>query len=277
MAILTLGWLSLLNASVERVIDAAAAARFTSVSIRITGRKLTDPFPQIVGNEQALRTLKAKLNDNGLRLSNTSTYHLSPDITLDVLKPVLDATAELGCPMLVATCLDPDHARWTEFAASYCEAAATRGLRVALEFVPFSKLKTIQTGYQVVLATGAPNFGLLVDSLHLSRSGGQPKDILNVDPNRIFFAQICDAVAERPSDEDLPAEARTGRLYPGDGKLPLIDFLDALPPGIEIECEVPIAAHQGLSPERQAKQTRRRVMGFMDDYFTARGYPNPYT
>jgi sugar phosphate isomerase/epimerase len=276
MAILTLGWLTLLDATAQQTVDAAAAAGFTSVSIRITGRKLADPFPEIVGHREVLKDLKARLVGNGLRLSNTSTYHLSPDITLDKLEPVLDATVELGCPMVVATCADPDHARWAAFAARYCESAAKRGLRIALEFVPFSQAKTLADADRIIQATGAKNFGILADSLHLSRSGGSPRDLKSVDPKQFFFTQICDAVAQRPSDEDLANEARTGRLYPGDGKLPLYDFLDALPRDIEIECEVPVPAHRGKAPEDQAKHSMSAVRTFLEGYFAARSRTNPY-
>ena len=43
-------------------------------------------------------------------------------------------------------------------------------------------------------------------------------------------AQLCDAVAERPSsNEAIIQEARSDRLLPGRGTLPLCDLLDVLP------------------------------------------------
>ncbi len=153
---LTLGWLTLIKATPPDVISAAHAAGFKSVSIRITGRKPGDGFPQSVGNEPAMRDLKKRLADGGLRLSNTSSYHLTPDITLDMLRPVIDASVELGAAIMVATCSDPDHKRWADFASRYCEEARKAGLKVALEFVPFSEAKTIEQGNALVQAVGAP-------------------------------------------------------------------------------------------------------------------------
>lgn len=46
MTYLTLGWLSLIGATASQVIDAAAASGFRSVSIRVTGRKLSGPLPR---------------------------------------------------------------------------------------------------------------------------------------------------------------------------------------------------------------------------------------
>ena len=60
------------------------------------------------------------------------------------------------------------------------------------------------------------------------------------DAGGIIFAQLCDArkwTGPR-TDERLLHEARTARLPAGTGDLPLFDFLDALPPGTEIEYEV---------------------------------------
>src|SRR5947208_116332 len=106
---LTLGWLTLMNATASEVITAAAETGFKSVSIRITGRKKDEDFPAMVGNENRIKDLRQRLRDGGLRLSNTSVYHISPDVTLDDLLPAIDATAELGADIMVATCTDPDH------------------------------------------------------------------------------------------------------------------------------------------------------------------------
>jgi len=270
---LTLGWLTLMNATAAQVIDAAAATGFRSVSIRITGRKLAEDFPPIVGNAAMIKDLKRRLADGGLRLSNTSVYHVSPEITLEHLLPALDATVDLGATIVVATCTDRDHARWCDFMARYCEAAAQRGLTLALEFVPFSEAKTIGVAVDLVRRTGAANFGLLIDSLHLSRSRGVPADITRVDPRAIVFAQICDAVADIPPPEGLAQEARTGRLYPGEGALPLQDFLDALPAGIEIECEIPQLALADLPAVEQARRAGEALRSYLGRYAASRGRP----
>jgi sugar phosphate isomerase/epimerase len=270
---LTLGWLTLLNTQPPDVITAAAEAGFKSVSIRITGRKLGDDFMKIVGNKPVMQDLKKRLKDGGLRLSNTSVYHMSPDITLDDVRPAIEASAELGAAIMVATCTDQDHARWTQFIGRVCEEAGKHGLKVALEFVPFSQCRTIEAGSAIVRNVGASNFGLLIDPLHLARSGGSPADIGKVDPKHIVFVQLCDAAAKAPPFEGLPNEARTGRFYPGDGALPLYDFLDALPPGIEIECEMPRIDFEKLPAAEQAKRSHAALQTYLGAYCAKRGKP----
>lgn len=276
MAHLTLGWLSLINASPTQVVDAAAAADFRSVSLRITARKIGEPFPEIVGNPTALADLKGRFDGHGLRLSNLSTYHLSPDVTLERLLPVIEATVALGCDTLVATCSDPDHGRWAEFMRRYCAAAAQARIRIALEFVPFSEARDVATARRLLTAVDMPNFGILADALHLSRSGGKPADLRLLPPERIFFAQLCDAVATIPPKDGLAHEARTGRLFPGQGALPLADFIDALPPGIEIECETPIQELAGKSATEQAQRVGEAMRSYLARHFAARSLPNPY-
>ena len=46
--------------------------------------------------------------------------------------------------------------------------------------------------------------------------------------------QLSDAPLQDPTDAGIVAEAREGRLVPGEGALPLKAFLDALPSDIPV-------------------------------------------
>jgi sugar phosphate isomerase/epimerase len=263
MNYVTLGYTTV-YASPSETIDAARAAGFDSVGIRITGRRPDDPDIGLVGHKTAIREFRNKLDDLGLRLSNVSTYHFHPELHVADLLPVLDATAELGASFMVASSYDPHEERYVEKLARCSEAAARLGIRVSLEFIPYSAAKTIGQARDLVKRTGQSNAGILVDSLHLDRSGGTPADIVAVEPELIHFAQICDACAERPSSaEALRAEAIGGRLYPADGVLPLHEFLDALPPGTEIECELPNAALGLVSVDERARRAGTALREFL--------------
>jgi sugar phosphate isomerase/epimerase len=260
---LTLGWLTLIGASAADVITAAAETGFRSVSIRITGRKPDDGFPMIVGNGEKMREIRKRLDDTGLRLSNTSIYHLSPSITMDDVQPAIDATVELGANIIVATCTDPDHDRWVAFMARYAEAARAAGITLAFEFVPFSEARTIEVAADLIRRTGAPNFGFLVDSLHLSRSGRQA---VRYREGRSEADRVRATLRRGRADsarDQLANEARTGRKFPGQGALPLYDFLDALPPGVEIEIEIPVQENAALGPVEQARRAGDATRAFL--------------
>ncbi len=81
----------------------------------------------------------------------------------------------------------------------------------------------------VVTRANHPNAHILVDALHVFRSGTPPQEFAALDPALLGPLQLCDAPATPPAD--LIAEARTRRLLPGAGELALPALIDALPRG----------------------------------------------
>jgi len=136
----------------------------------------------------------------------------------------------------------------------------------------FSETKTIEQAARIVKACGQPNACIVIDAVHLERSGGTVAAIAKVDPRRIGLVQLCDAMKRqtKPSMEDLIVESRTGRLAPGDGELPLFDLLDALPGDIEIEYEVPQPEQAHLPFEERARIAADRLRRFVGDYARTR-------
>jgi sugar phosphate isomerase/epimerase len=92
---------------------------------------------------------------------------------------------------------------------------------------------------------------LLVDALHLARSGTSPKQLGSA---RIGYVQICDAPIAGPVDEaSLAIEARHRRLLPGHGELPLTDLIEAVAEGVPMSVEVQSdELVRTTSPERRA-------------------------
>ncbi|UUZ76944.1 sugar phosphate isomerase/epimerase [Polaromonas sp. P1(28)-13] len=207
----------------------------------------------MIGDAAALRALRQHADDVGIAISNISAYHLYPEMDLDSLRPVIEAGAALGCKTIVATCQDPDLQHMACTLGLYGELAGQAGLRLAIENVAYSETNTIAKALRVADAVNRDNVGLLVDPLHLARSGERPSALAGINPRRFIFIQLCDAAAEKPAHLDLPAEARTSRLFPGEGGLPLADFIRMFPPGIEIEVETPTIETAALSGEARAQ------------------------
>jgi sugar phosphate isomerase/epimerase len=102
---------------------------------------------------------------------------------------------------------------------------------------------------------------MCMDALHLFRSGGTLDDLRGIDPRHIGYAQLCDAASMQPasyfSEAELVRESRGNRRLPGEGVLPLTEFLAALPPGLAISVEAPCEDYAQLSvPERAALAMR---------------------
>ena len=267
-----------LNASPAGAIDAAAQAGFSAVGIRICARRPGEPFSgtPILGNPLAARALRSRAADSGVRLSNVLAYQLHPGVTWDQVAPVIDSTHELGIGTIVVNGFDSDQARFTALLARYCDAAATAKISIALEFMPFSGVRSLDTALAILEEIGAANAGVLLDSLHLDRSGLLPTAIASIPRARIAFAQICDAkrLSGVLSDAELLQEARWARLPAGEGELPLFDFLDALPPNLEVEYEVPRSDLFDSSPLDKARAAFSDATRFMNAYtaYRARGH-----
>ena len=102
----------------------------------------------------------------------------------------------------------------------------------------------------------------MIDALHFSRSGGIPADIKQVDPALLHYAQICDASADMPGPSDTPkliGEARTGRLLPGEGVLPLAELVAALPAATPVAIEAPCRATADLPAVERARRAYRAL------------------
>jgi len=185
---------------------------------------------------------------------------IDPDFSAARLASMLESARELGAKRLSVCGDDPDRPRLVARFAELCELAAGFGMGVDLECMAWRQVASFPDAVQVVQEAGQPNGGALVDALHLSRTGGSPADLHGVPPPLIRSAQLCDAPAPRPtSNEAIINEARSGRLPPGEGGLPLRELLAALPDHAALSVEVPMGgdAPAELRARRIHEATRR--------------------
>lgn len=260
---LTLGFLTL-GAQVAPmvVLDAAAAAGFGAAGLRVSGRNPGDPWPSVDPASQELERLRAHAESLGVRISSISGYYISPATGPEHLLRNVEAARRAGAPLIVQGCFEPDLARVARLLAGYARAAADAGVRIAIEFMPMSTLKNMPDTLRVIGESGAANVGLLIDALHLARSGARPSDVAVLAPGRVPIAQLCDAAAQQPASLSLFDEAMQGRMYPGDGELDLAGLVRALPPGTELELETPVIADAALAPDEKARRAAARAQAF---------------
>lgn len=106
--------------------------------------------------------------------------------------------------------------------------------------------------------------GILVDNLHLSRSGGTIDEVRAMDIDRLPYLQIADAESIVHTEfTALLDEALNGRLLPGDGALPIDDLLAAVP-DVPLSFEVRSRAlRDGFTdPVERARHLLRRAERF---------------
>ena len=223
------------------LVSLAAGIGYASIGLRLYPAFPGAPFYELPAGTARSQQMRSRLRDEGIQVHDVEFVTLDADFSAARLEGVLEAASALGARRLSVCGDDPDRARLTANFASLCDLAARYMLGVDLECMAWRQVASFADALEVVSAANRHNGGLLVDALHLSRSGGSPTDLRMAPARLIRSAQLCDAVAVRPTTQEaLIKEARSGRLPPGQGALPLRELLAELPDGTALSVEVPL-------------------------------------
>lgn len=104
------------------------------------------------------------------------------------------------------------------------DIAREHGVRLAVEFnSQAEQLNALGPMREVVTRAAHPSVGLLLDSYHLERSGGSPRDLEDLTPEEIAYVQYSDV----PRSGLVPGQA-LDRLPPGRGSVPFKAFFAAV-------------------------------------------------
>ncbi len=228
-------------------VEIAAAAGFDALGLRFIG----DP-----PTARRLQRVRAALERTGLYLLDLEMVILAADGTPAASDAqVLEIANELAPRHLTTVSYCTDAARTTERLADVCDAVGDAGVVPALEFLPFSGVRTFAAARRIVEGVAPGRAAVLVDALHVERSGDVPETLSDATDALIPYVQLCDAPALAPdaSDRGLYREAVAGRSLPGDGELPLERFLAAIPATAPLSVEVLSEALMGtLDPSTRA-------------------------
>ena len=260
---LSLAHLTVLDTTPPELVSAADAAGFRHVGIRLTATPSVGVPPyDCLRDGPCLRETLLRLKDTGITVLDTEFLRFEPDRPVGVPEGFLEVSARLGAKHVLVMSAEPAETRTRERFGELCDQAATYGLRVGLEFAVYTGVRTLADAARLVKQSGRPNTSVVVDFLHFSRSGGQPAHLGAVDPALFHYAQVCDAAADMPAPTDTPnliREARGGRLFPGEGALPVADLIAALPAHIPLAIEAPSAALTSLPAVERARRAYRAL------------------
>jgi sugar phosphate isomerase/epimerase len=261
---ISLAHLTVIDADPLTLIDAGAAGGFDAIGLRIVPPLPGDTTVPVVGDIPLQRRIKERLQATGLRILDIEAIWLSPQTQVDELQPALDIGAELGARYVLTVGFDADAGRLLDNFGRLCTLANARGLRPMLEFIPYATVADLGSAHDLLRRAAPKDAGLLVDALHLSRSGGHPVDIARYDPGLFSYIHLCDAPAVPPPAAGFRAEARGARLYPGQGGLWLDAFLDAFGPDTPVGIEAPSAAFATLTPEERARHAGKATRQLLE-------------
>lgn len=259
----------MLNAHPLELIEAAAAGGFNYCGIRLVAPMATDKIVDVVSDAGLVRQIGQRLQATGVRLLDIEAIWLQPTTDVQRLLPALEVGKELGAQHVLVVGYDSDRSRLLDNFTRLCEAAARLQMNVGLEFITYCSIGTLDQALSLVKDSQQPNAGMLLDALQFFRSGATCDQLKAVDPSLLRYLQICDGPLAGPvSLEDRRREARTARLLPGQGELPIADLIKAVPMDVPLSVEAPTLALAALPFNEQARiaaDVTRRFLNAIGD------------
>lgn len=220
-------------------IEGSLKAGYDGVGIRTyraPGRSYN--FNPIVGNKDLERDVKSALADSGMEVYDLYSFYIQPEIDWNTVKPALEYGGEIGCKYVLVIADDTDWNRLVENTCRLVEIAEPLGMKAAFEghasaaVAPHTILNTMDKCVKLVEDCKPKYVGMCLDPRQYIREEGNFDSLAAVGGNRELFpyVQLNDQV-------DMPGAGRAAGILPGDGYVPLYDYLDKLPPDVDISVE----------------------------------------
>jgi 4-hydroxyphenylpyruvate dioxygenase len=257
-----------ISGDLREKLSAIAAAGFDGVEIFENDFLAFDGSPTEVGR---------LVRDHGLEITVFQPFRDFEGMpepqrtrTFDRAERKFDVMQELGTDlMLVCSNASPLSLGGIDRAADdfreLGERAAKRGFRVGYEALAWGRhINDHRDAWEIVRRAGHPNIGLILDSFHTLARRIDVGSIRSVPGDRIFLVQLADAPL---IDMDLLYWSRHFRVMPGEGELPVADFMRAVavtgyrgPLSLEIFND----HFRGASPKSISVDGRRSLIYLMD-------------
>lgn len=244
---------SMLDHSPTTMIDAAAAAGFDGVGLRISNPAAAS---HSVGDVAAVRR---HAHDSGIAVHDVEVVRIGTDHEAGAL---VERAAEIGAASLLVVSDASDRADTVAGVAALVELARPLGVEVALEYMAWTDPTGPLDAVTVARQTGCR---VVVDVLHHVRVGATVDDLRAVvESGTLGWLQICDAQLQPPAD--LIHEARHRRLAPGDGGLPLAELLSCISPHVTVSVEVQNDALAKVEPHDRAAMLHTATRAVLDGH-----------
>lgn len=145
------------------------------------------------------------------------------------------------------------------------EIASEHGVRVGYEALAWGRhVNDHRDAWEIVRRADHPNIGLILDSFHTLARGIDVDTIRSIPGDRIFIVQLADAPR---IDMDVLYWSRHFRNMPGEGDLPVVDFMRAVSAtgyaGV-VSLEIFNDQFRGGSPRAVAVDGHRSLVHLMD-------------
>ncbi len=218
-----------LSGALNEKLEAIAAARFKGVEI------FENDLLSFDGTPDDIRRMVADLGLEIVTFQPFRDFEGMPDNQRERAfaraERKFDLMQELGCDLLmVCSNVSPDSLGGIDRAAADLHAlgerAAKRGLRIGFEALAWGRhINDYRDAWEAVRRADHPAVGLVLDSFHVLARKTDLRAMRAIPADRIFLVQLADAPM---LDMDYLSWSRHFRSFPGQGDLPVIDFMENL-------------------------------------------------
>jgi sugar phosphate isomerase/epimerase len=263
----SLAHLTVLSVPPPELVEIAARTGYEYASVRITRVTDAEPLYDLARDPALMRETRSRLAGTGIKVHDVELFRMDPATEPEEFAPELEAAAKLGAKRIIAQLPDPDRERARARFARLCDLAKPLGIFVGLEFPHWTETGNLTEAVKVLRAADRPNAGILIDMLHMGRSGSSTEELRSLPREWFKFAHVCDAEKEVPPTMDrILRTARDERLFPGEGSIDVRGILSCLPPDIPYSLEIPRRSlTEAVGPEEVARLALRVARRYLDD------------
>lgn len=253
---LALGVLGFLDTPAPAFVRIAAEARFDAVSLRVGGSRMPVAADLSAHPEQVDEALAA-LATTGTRVLDVEVLRLNDAVDFaDRAERSLALGRRFGARHLIVVNENLSAAAAASAMRGVCRLA--EGIQVCLEFMAFSATPDLAAAVDVVRRSECGNAAVLVDTLHLARTGGRPEEVTDHLDVLAPYAQICGVPRRWPS-RGLVHEATRSRRLPGYGTGADRELLRVIPPCWALSVEAPVWGDHRRSAEVRARRSYEAI------------------
>lgn len=261
----SLAHLTAINLAPPELIRVASRTGYKTVGLRLIAVTADSPGYPLMSDAAMMRETKAAIAETGVGVLDIEFVKITPEFDVNALESFVAAGAELGAKYVITAPYDPDLTRLAENLGDMSDLCVRHGLRSVLEFFPWTDVPNLATAAAVVAATGRPECGILLDTLHFDRSDSAAGQFSGIPATRFPFAHLCDAPTGKTwTREQLFHAGRLERLPPGEGEIDIKAILAHLPQNIPIALEVPMTAMAAAEGEEavalRVRQAAERLL-----------------
>ena len=220
-------------------VRAAAAGGCTSLAIAAT------TYAEARDSGLSVSDMKTMAGDHGVTIRHLDTLATWAPVQINLgdfddemnrrwstpVEDGLNICAELGLTQILATAPylkdGVPLAQLIDGFGDLCARAAKLGVWVDLEPMPFFGCPTVADAWAVVGGAAQPNSGIMMDSWHFFRAGQTLECLADIPGHCFRTMQLSDAPRAKTAEAQWE-ETVNHRRWPGQGELPLVEFIRAV-------------------------------------------------